>query len=238
MTEAPALTVGRRERTRAATVAEIKATALRLMREQGTTNLRFSDVAREMGMTAPALYRYFADREALLTALIVDAWSDLATTLAAASDPSGAADLDREILAIAAAYRAWACADPSRFTLIYGLPIPGYELGDEESTRDAAERGRDGLERLVRAAIVRGVARTPATGVVDGHLVALLVEQGRRAEPPIPAEYFQGILQAWMVIHGFVCLEIYGHLGDFPEDAHDALFAAQVRLAALAMGLP
>ena len=238
MTDAPTPPAGRRERTRAATVAEIKATALRQMREQGTTNLRFSDVAREMGMTAPALYRYFADRDALLTALIVDAWSDLAATLDAASDPSGAVDLDRQVTAVATAYRAWACADPSRFTLIYGLPIPGYQLGDEETTRDAAERGLDGLERLVRAAITRGVARTPATGVEDERLIALLDEQGRRGEPPIPAGHFQGIVQAWMVIHGFVCLEIYGHLDDFPGAARDALFRSQVRLAALAMGLP
>ena len=47
------------------------------MREQGTTDVRFTDIARVMGMTAPALYRYFADRDELLTALITDAYDDL-----------------------------------------------------------------------------------------------------------------------------------------------------------------
>ena len=64
----------RRERARAATVAEIKATALDLMREAGTTDVRFTDIARVMGMTPPALYRYYADRDALLTDLITDAY--------------------------------------------------------------------------------------------------------------------------------------------------------------------
>ena len=36
----------RRERARAATIEEIKATALDLMREQRTTDIRFTDIAR------------------------------------------------------------------------------------------------------------------------------------------------------------------------------------------------
>ena len=40
--------VSRRERARAATIEEIKATALALMREQGTTDVRFTDIARVM----------------------------------------------------------------------------------------------------------------------------------------------------------------------------------------------
>ena len=44
------------------------------MREQGTTDVRFTDIARVMGMTPPALYRYFADRDELLTDLITDAY--------------------------------------------------------------------------------------------------------------------------------------------------------------------
>ena len=74
-TAAPA---SRRERVRASTLAEIKGCALDLMREQGSTQVHFSDIARAMGMTAPALYRYFADRDDLLTALIRDAYNDLA----------------------------------------------------------------------------------------------------------------------------------------------------------------
>ena len=67
-------TLTRRERQRAATVEEIKEVARGLMREQGTTDVRFTDIAQEMGMTPPALYRYYADRDELLTDLITDAY--------------------------------------------------------------------------------------------------------------------------------------------------------------------
>ena len=56
-------TPSRRERARAATMAEIKQTALELMRQQGNTDVRFTDIARVMGLTPPALYRYYADRD-------------------------------------------------------------------------------------------------------------------------------------------------------------------------------
>ena len=48
-----------------------------LMREQRTTDIRFTDIAKSMGLTPPALYRYFDGRDELLTALITDAYDEL-----------------------------------------------------------------------------------------------------------------------------------------------------------------
>src|SRR3954468_126132 len=74
----------RREKARAATIEEIKRTALVLMREHGTADLKFADIARAMDMTPPALYRYFADRDALLGELIADAYDELGAAVAKA----------------------------------------------------------------------------------------------------------------------------------------------------------
>ena len=72
----PVQAPSRRDRVRAATIEEIKATASRMLREHGA-DLRFADIARDMGMTAPALYRYFADRDELLSALMVDGFQEM-----------------------------------------------------------------------------------------------------------------------------------------------------------------
>ena len=64
MTETPGLT--RRDRMRAATMEEITTTARRLMVEQGPDAASLRAIAREMGMTAPGLYRYYSSREELL----------------------------------------------------------------------------------------------------------------------------------------------------------------------------
>src|SRR4029079_17720344 len=105
----------RRERLRAATIDEIKQTALRLMRESGTVDIKFTDIARVMELTPPALYRYFADRDALLNVLIADAYLSLGAAVAAARDAVPVEDVWRRFLAIAQAYRHWARSDPQLF---------------------------------------------------------------------------------------------------------------------------
>ena len=65
-------------------------------------------IAREMGMTSPALYRYFASRDALATALIVDAYHSFAAALAAARAICPEDAHHERLLAVSRAYRAWA----------------------------------------------------------------------------------------------------------------------------------
>jgi len=233
----PTAPPSRRDRQRAATVEEIKETALRLMRDSATTEVRFADIAREMGMTAPALYRYFPERDALLTALIVDAWTDLADTLDRAGEDADADHLYAGLSAVAAAYRAWALRDVPRFTLAFGLPIPGYVMPETAGTAETGRRSRAALERLIQLAIASGQARLPATGEVDQRLQAPLDHLGQLANPPLSPVAYQGLLQAWISVHGFVTLEAYGHLEDLTEPGRDALFDSQVRLAMRAMGL-
>ncbi len=71
----------RRERIRVSTIDEIKTTAWKQVAEQGAASLSLRAIAREMGMTAPGLYRYFKDRDGLVTALLIDAFDSFSTTL-------------------------------------------------------------------------------------------------------------------------------------------------------------
>jgi AcrR family transcriptional regulator len=117
----------RRERIRAATIIEIKEIARRHMSEKGAAALSLRAIAREMGMTSPALYRYFDSRDDLVTALIMDAYNDFADALEAARDTCAADDHVGRLAAIAHAYRNWALASPQEYALIFGTPIPAYE---------------------------------------------------------------------------------------------------------------
>src|SRR5580700_8534374 len=63
-----------RARVRAEMIAEIKTIARRHLETDGA-NLSLRAVARDMGMVSSALYRYFASRDDLLTALIMDAYN-------------------------------------------------------------------------------------------------------------------------------------------------------------------
>ncbi|PPK98073.1 AcrR family transcriptional regulator [Kineococcus xinjiangensis] len=228
----------RRERARAATIAEIKDTARALMRESGTVDVRFSDIARAMEMTPPALYRYFADRDDLLSALIADAFDDLARAVAQARDSVPADDLPARWVAAARGYRGWARREPQQFALIFGLPLPGYSAPEDGPTTEAAQRAMAQLAALFGEAIRHGILTPPTLRDVDPALELCAVAKGEDLGGVLPPETFQAMLHAWNSVHGFTCLEAYGHYDWMEPAAREAFFLSQVRLAALNAGLP
>ena len=228
----------RRERARAATVAEIKQTALDLMREQGTTDIRFTDIARVMGMTAPALYRYYADRDALLTELIGEAYEQLGEAIAAARDAVDPADISARWLAAATAYREWARNEPQRFALLFGMPVPGYVAPEEGPTTEAARRAMAQLANLFVSAALAGELGRPLVHQASPAVCECARDKHPELEGVVPAENFQAMLQAWASLHGFTCLETYGHLEWLAADARDDLFRSHVAMIAQAAGLP
>lgn len=237
---APDAPVSRRDRLRAATIDEIKAAALQLMKEQGTTDFKFSDVARLLGMTPPALYRYFADRDELITALIADAYRDLGEAAAAARDAVTAADIGGRLLAVARSYREWARREPQRFALIFGVPVPGYAAPEEGPTTEAARRAMAQLSAVFAEAAQCQCLDKPLVQEVGAALRHFAKEHAKEPHEDViePVESFQAMLHVWSALHGFTCLEAYGHLDWLSPEAREDLFVAQVRLAATAAGLP
>jgi AcrR family transcriptional regulator len=228
----------RRERARAATIDEIKQTARTLMREHGTTDVRFTDIARVMDMTPPALYRYFADRDELLNALIADAYDELGQSVSDARAAVPNDDVAAGWFAVCQAYRAWARQEPQQFALILGLPVPGYTAPTEGPTTEAAGRAMAQLSTLFVDALRRGQLDRPRIRDVHAEIEDCALVKTGELDVTIPAETFQAMLHAWASLHGFVSLEAYGHFEWMPPDARDALFAGQVRLSAEAAGLP
>ena len=115
-----------RARVRAEMIAEIKTIARRHLETDGA-NLSLRAVARDMGMVSSALYRYFASRDDLLTALILDAYN----ALGEAAEAADAAVTDRSQLrarwlATARGIRGWALRTPAEYALLFGTPVPGY----------------------------------------------------------------------------------------------------------------
>jgi len=123
VTETPGATP--RERYRNQVRAEVKQRAWEQIAADGASALSLNAIAKQMGMSGPALYRYFAGRDELITELVRDAYRSLADVFhGAAAAGAGLADLARS-------WRRWALADPQRYFLVYGTPVPGYHAPDE-----------------------------------------------------------------------------------------------------------
>lgn len=228
----------RRERARAATIEEIKHTALAVMREHGNLEVRFTDIARAMDMTPPALYRYFADRDELLYALIADAYEALGSHVAESRRGVPPGDVAAAWLAAGHAYRRWAHQEPQQFALILGLPLPGYTVIGNDATAEAASRAMAQLSSLFVEALQLGLLRPPLIRDVHPSMAECAQLKSDAHGIPLPTETFQAMMHAWSSLHGFTSLEIHGYFDWMTPEARDALFVGQLRLAAEASGLP
>ncbi|MEU4395562.1 TetR/AcrR family transcriptional regulator [Kribbella sp. NPDC023855] len=220
-------TTSRRARLRAETAAEIKAIALKALTESGAAGISLRAIARDMGMTAGAIYSYFDTRDALITALMVDLHNSLADAEAAALAGAAAGDPGAQLTAIAEAYREWAVANPEEFRLIYGDAVPGYEMPEEGPAREAAHRACALLTGIVAAGWSKVTAvQTPMAAAwtdFDPTLARLVQDQF----PGLPPEAVALSIQLWGRIHGLVVLEIYGQLSNLTL-APGKLFSADV----------
>jgi AcrR family transcriptional regulator len=64
----------------------IKQTAWSQIAEYGAPSLSLRAIARELKISAPAIYNYFPDRDALVTALIIDAYQSFGDSQLEARD--------------------------------------------------------------------------------------------------------------------------------------------------------
>jgi AcrR family transcriptional regulator len=199
----------RRERLRATTRDEIKTHAREQLRTSGTAGLSLNGVARAMGLTTPALYHYFRNRDELLTALIVDAYTDLAVALeqAVAALPTGA--LAPRLYAAMIAYRSWAIDHPTDFLLIYGNPVPGYHAPEQETALPAQRTFAVFFGELSAAAATG--AFIPAPQLAERAPLLGLFPHDARVSTLNPAIALATV-RAWLRLHGAVMLEVVGQL--------------------------
>ncbi|MEW1631635.1 TetR/AcrR family transcriptional regulator [Streptomyces sp. NPDC089173] len=248
---------GPRSRYREQTRAEIKDLALRQLAEGGGTSLALTRIAKEMGLSGPALYRYFAGRDDLLNALIRDAYDDAAAAMAraAARSAKGSRGVRARLHDLAEAYRAWAVAQPHRYLLIQGDPVPGYVAPADTLERARAVLGpflphfATGNPGPAVAATVAEMTAWLAADATVGAWVGRYAPEvdaapdagagealGTAAGEARAASALAGAVLAWTQLHGSVSLEL---AGQFAGMAHrgSTLLGAHMDLLADAFGL-
>ncbi len=205
-------TTGRRERLRAETTAEIKEVALELMASGGPDAITLRAIAREMGMSANAIYGYFATRDDLVTTLINDLCTALADALDAAWEASSADDPAARIRAWARAFRNWSLGNPQGFRLIFGDPVPGYRAPEGGPAPDAVRRICIGLIALAAAAWPYAAHLYEGSDFDWSDFDPGLLDDVRPAFPALPPAAVALALRIRGHLHGFVSLEVYGHM--------------------------
>jgi AcrR family transcriptional regulator len=223
-----------RARARASISDEIKAAALSQVQADGAAALSLRAVAREVGMVSSAIYRYFASRDELLTALIVDAYDALGAAAEQGEAAIARRDLRARWLATGRAVRAWALEHPHEYALIHGSPVPGYAAPD--ATIGPATR----VPRLLMGVLedhhaLGGCPRHPVGRIPAGVRTDLRAIQAALATD-VPDSSLLAGLAGWTELYGTVSFELFGQFQNVIAD-RERYFDTQMRRIADDLGL-
>jgi len=212
----------RRDRIRAATEMEIRQRARALLVDQGRDAVTLRAIARELGITAPALYRYYDSREDLLRQLGDDVCTDLVDELAEQLRRIEQADFRAKLGTVCRGFRHWALAHPKEFALVFATRADETgEPGEDGGPQRPGDQFASVFLRIIgplMAEATEVIEREPAPEELQPQLApnrVALAEAFAHEGIDMPeqamddgAVYF--LLRWWVRLYGHVALEVFG----------------------------
>ncbi len=236
---APVEVLRRRDRLRAATTAEIKQTARRILVDQGPDAVSLRAIARDMGMTAPALYRYFNSREELIRNVCGDIFTEIADDISYAIHNAAQAsggDMTAKVVAACREFRRWSLNHEGEFAMIFGSPLAGVDDGRGDFADECGQRFAGTFFALFLELWQRKPFPVAAPGDIDPGLRAQVERFRAVLETDIPVGAVLTFLRCWVKLYGAVSMEIFGHLGfalDDPAPMFDITLAEMTEAVGL-----
>lgn len=232
-----------RQQARVRTLADITRIGRDHLASYGAAGLSLRAVARDLGVVSSAIYRYVPSREDLLTLLVVDAYTELGEAVERAAAACAPDDLAGRWRATAGAVRDWALREPSRYSLVFGTPVPGYHAPAEQTTGP----GTRVITLLLRlAADAQAAGATPLTPLTPltppGEAPEVLRGDAQRVRAAsglaVSDEMLTAAVLAWVSLFGAVSFEVFGQFGPDTFTDPEAMFAALVAVLGSVLGLP
>jgi AcrR family transcriptional regulator len=235
MVQAPS----RRDRVRAATIEEIKQTARGLLVTDGPDAVSLRAIAREMGMTAPALYRYFGSHEDLLAHVIADIFSEITDDISAAirqAADESAGDVTAKLVAACREFRRWSLSHRREFGLVFGTPLPALEAMQDSVCAACAMKFGGTFFALFLDLWQHQPFDVPADADIEPGLRGQLGRYREGLGVDVPLGAVLTFLRCWVRLYGMVSLEVFEHL-HFALDDATAMFEYTLSELAELVGL-
>jgi len=248
----------RRDRLRAATTEEIIQTARQLLVAGGPEAASLRAIAREMGMTAPGLYRYFGSHEELIRHVIAGIFTELAADIQRAimsavapgdeppGQPAGQATgqlpgsaTEKLALKMAAAcreFRRWALNHKAEFGLLFGVPLPGIDDGRYDIASECAMAFAGTFYALFLELWQRNPFPVLEASGIDPRLRDQLARYRQKMGAQVPLGAVLTFLRCWTLLYGAVAMEVFGHM-DFALDDATPMFEITLGDLATLLGL-
>lgn len=218
----PTKIIGVRERARAQLVEEILVAARERLDSDGAGQLSLRSIARDLGMASSAIYRYFPSRDALLTALVIEAYDAVGAVVEESAATARAAGRDPGCtwLAVARAYRTWALENRPSFELVYGTPVRGYTA--PQDTVRSALRLWHVIASVLGEALERDLLVRTGAPAGDDLLLPVVFEvagvpDGQEPSPAL-ADAAARSVAMYAGLVGAVATELAGHYDNITSD--------------------
>ncbi|MFB8027294.1 MULTISPECIES: TetR/AcrR family transcriptional regulator [unclassified Streptomyces] len=199
------------------------AVARQLIATQGVEGLSLSAVAREVGVTPPALYRYFEGKPGLTLAVYAAVTRDFVATVAQAGGAMDPEDFGGQLYAATRAVLDWSVANPGEFDLLMGA---GYArlVASGRHVDQLLLRELGGLfGQLFLPLWEQGILQYPDNNLLDPQLRAQVAAYRLEMGHEFPNGVALIMITCWRQIYGLLCMAVYGHFGSMFGD-HLALF--------------
>ncbi|EIM78275.1 TetR family transcriptional regulator [Nitratireductor aquibiodomus RA22] len=201
----------RKEVQRAATFREINSIARNLLVEGGSGAVTINAIARRMGMSGPALYRYYPSQSALIEALRGQFFEELIAFMRAAAAEPAASTPARRLGAICRALRRWALGHSAEFGWLFASPVASPCETDLPSYGDGASCGAFGEVFLEQVAAIWHEQRFPIPNLDDmpASQVEQLIAFSERINGLLPPDAAHVFLKCWIRLYGHLCMEVF-----------------------------
>jgi AcrR family transcriptional regulator len=224
---------------RDATLLEIKEVAREHLRAHGPSGISLRGIARDIGMTAPALYRYYASLDDLLAAMIETYTNEMSDAMETARDALPEEDLAGRLVAVTRAFRQWALDHPPEFTMVFGAPVPGFNRPDEGGVHEAGGRLGDIFFALFAGLWRQRPFPVPAEEEISPDLrrqLRIFAGACGMDEADVPLGVIRLYASSWVRLYGLVAMEVFGHVHFLLDDA-GPLFEGELTDLARIVGL-
>lgn len=229
----------RRERMRDATLREIKEAAREHLRAQGPSGISLRAIARDIGMTAPALYRYYASLDDLVAALIDGYTDEISDAMEAARDALPPDEIGDRLVAVTRAFRRWSLDHRAEYALVFGALPPGLAKAAGHGEHAAGARFGGIFFALIAELWRRRPFPVPAEEDIPAdlrsELRAYAASVGDGAEG-LPLGLLRMYVAAWIKVYGLITMEVFGHASFLLEDT-EVLFEAELTDLGIALGI-
>lgn len=208
----------RRDRLHAETVMEIKRAARQLLSCEDGSGVSLRGIARSLGLTPAAIYRYYPAAESLVDDLRRDLCEELKLVIELAADDGGDDDAAARTKQMALAFRAWALEHPHEFALLFN-PRSHARTGTCDASYEIGCVFLDEFAGMWRRNAIRPapgiLAERPAEFHLDPKLTVLY--------PDLSSGLAIAFLRVWATVCGSVMMEVNGHVGWLIQD-HQVFF--------------